>query len=202
MGLQLEQLSFSQMEMPLFTWGGGLVVRSRLENRVTWNRPRLVEDTAFVWKAALQEEASYGVSNIYVRNQAPPSVQALLQQRRRWAGGNHMESEKLSQPYRSFIRIRNYAWGLTPITAIAIPLLIGFAPASVMGEEALGVIGLVTTGIIPLWYLLGILYYPDRDWKMIPGIPVLPFAALLHSLGAIWGIVSPPASFTVTPKKE
>lgn len=200
MGVQFEQLSFSNLKLPLFVWGGGLAVREDVEDDITWDRASLVEDTAFAWAAVL-EGATYGVSKIFVQNQAPPSVMALMRQRRRWAGGNQLESRNLPTFYRFFTRMRNYAWGLTPISALLLPVVLFTVQGEIIGGELLSYLGWALTGIIPFWYLTGVLYYPDRSWKMVYGALLLPFSALLHGLGALWGIASPPKTFEVTPKE-
>jgi hypothetical protein len=101
MGVQLEQLSFPNFRLPLFAWGGGIAIKREVEEDIGWDRKSIVEDTAFVWRAA-SKGYSFGISNIYVRNEAPPSIKALLEQRRRWAGGNHSEAKAWHSLTRAF----------------------------------------------------------------------------------------------------
>lgn len=202
MGVQIEQVGFPNLRIPLYAWGGGIAVRREMEEKVTWNRESLVEDTAFAWNAALDENATFGLIDVFCENQAPGSIEALLRQRRRWAGGNHLELTTLPQPYKLLTRIRNYSWGLTPITGVFVPLLLLVVPDPLIGESYLWWLGWILASVIPVWFLMGVIYYPEKTRLQVIGLPVLPFSALLHGIGALWGIVSPPKKFTVTPKKS
>ena len=88
MGVQLEQRAFARLSIPLFAWGGGIAARADLENEVTWDRETLVEDTAFVWAAFERFDADFALAESVCRNEAPPSLYEVAQQRRRWAAGN------------------------------------------------------------------------------------------------------------------
>lgn len=201
MGVQLEQLSFPNFRLPLFAWGGGIAIKKEVEQDIGWNRKSIVEDTAFVWRAA-SKGYSFGISDIYVRNEAPPSIKALLEQRRRWAGGNHSEAKALAQPYKSFQRIRNLGWGLTPLSALAVPLMLFLTSQPIIYEELLQVIGAFLFMIAPSWYVLGVLYYREINLKLLAGILLAFPASILHGTGALWGIIDSPEKFTVTPKQK
>ncbi|MFD1643617.1 hypothetical protein [Halohasta litorea] len=41
MGGQLEQRAFARLSIPLFAWGGGIAVRSEIEDATTWDRKSL-----------------------------------------------------------------------------------------------------------------------------------------------------------------
>jgi hypothetical protein len=201
MGVQLEQLSFPNFRLPLFAWGGGIAIKREAEKEVGWNRKSIVEDTAFVWRAA-SEGYSFGISDIYVRNEAPPSIMALLRQRRRWAGGNHSEAKALAQPYRSFQRIRNFGWGLTPMSAFVIPLMLFLVSPAIIYEDLLQVIGIFLFMVAPVWYLLGVAYYREFNPLLLPGLLLAYPASIIHGIGALWGIAKPPRTFEVTPKQK
>ena len=200
MGVQIEQRAFARLSIPLFAWGGGIAVRRSVEDRVTWDRETLVEDTAFVWAAAQQLESfSFELAEATCRNEAPPSLAEITQQRRRWAAGNLRAATGLPLGYQLLTRVRNYAWALSPVvTVIVVPLsLLGIGIASaglfVLTSLALGALTL-------FWYLRGVVYYgADRaHWAL--ALPLAPLATVVHSMGTVVGILDPPDGFHVTEK--
>ncbi|HET7322952.1 MAG TPA: glycosyltransferase family 2 protein, partial [Halococcus sp.] len=54
MGFQIEQRAFPSLSVPLYAWGGGIAVRNELEDRITWERSTMIEDTTFIWNAAAE----------------------------------------------------------------------------------------------------------------------------------------------------
>ncbi|MFC7167008.1 glycosyltransferase family 2 protein [Halospeciosus flavus] len=132
MGVQIEQRAFARLSIPLFAWGGGIAVRQSVEDEVTWDRETLVEDTAFVWAAAKRlDDFTFELATATCRNEAPPSLTEITQQRRRWAAGNIEAATELPLGYQLLTRIRNYAWALSPIvTLVVVPLsLLGIGVA-------------------------------------------------------------------------
>ncbi len=200
MGVQVEQRAFARLSIPLFAWGGGIAVRREVEDRVTWDRETLVEDTAFVWAAAQQlEDFTFELSTATCRNEAPPSLVEITQQRRRWAAGNLEAATDLPLGYQVLTRVRNYAWALSPVvTMIVVPLsLLGIGVAAA-GAFALASLAL---GLLTLfWYLRGVLYYgPDKlEWGL--AVPLAPLVTVVHSMGTVAGILDPPDGFRVTEK--
>ena len=63
MGVQLEQRAFARLSIPLFAWGGGIAVRTEVEEKTTWDRETLVEDTAFVWAAFQRFDVTFALSD-------------------------------------------------------------------------------------------------------------------------------------------
>ncbi|GAA0550306.1 glycosyltransferase family 2 protein [Halorubrum ejinorense] len=199
MGVQLEQRAFARLSIPLFAWGGGIAVRTEVEERTTWDRETLVEDTAFVWAAFRELDVTFALSDAVCRNEAPPSLYEILQQRRRWAAGNVQASAMLPLRYELLTRVRNYAWALSPIvTLLVVPLSLlsvtivysGLFFAASMG------LALCTLG----WFLLGVHYYGDdhRHWAL--AVPLAPLITVVHSMGTVAGILNPPETFRVTTK--
>nr|WP_238532815.1 hypothetical protein [Halalkalicoccus jeotgali] len=47
-GYQYEQFGFHRLRYPLYAWGGGVAVRTSLEERVTWDVSTITEDTNFI----------------------------------------------------------------------------------------------------------------------------------------------------------
>ncbi len=198
MGVQIEQRAFARLSIPLFAWGGGIAVRRSVEDEVTWNRETLVEDTAFVWAAARKLTPTFELARATCRNEAPPSLSEILQQRRRWAAGNIDAATKLPLGYQVLVRIRNYAWALSPVvTLIALPL-------SILGVSVGGGLFVLTSlalGLFTLfWFLRGVAYYGMAERKLALALPLAPLVSVVHSMGTVAGIIDPPADFRVTEK--
>lgn len=198
-GVQLEQRAFGKLSIPLFAWGGGIAVRKTVEDEVTWNRETLVEDTAFVWRAAMWTNASYALSDAVFTNQAPPSFREILEQRRRWAAGNHQEAVVLPRPYRYVTRVRNVVWGLSPFAPFAaVPVMLFGVP--VVHGDVLNPISHALTVCMILWFVLGLRSYDFPPRETMVGLALIPLVALIHSLGTVFGITHPPDDFRVTKK--
>ena len=199
MGVQIEQRAFARLSVPLFAWGGGVAVRRSVEDEVTWDRETIVEDTAFVWAAAKQlENLSFELATATCRNEAPPSLAEITQQRRRWAAGNLEAASALPTGYQVLTRVRNAAWALSPVvTLVVVPLsLLGVGVAGGLFALASLALGALTL----FWYLRGVVYY-GRDrlaWALVA--PLAPLVTVVHSMGAVVGVVAPPDGFRVTEK--
>jgi len=199
MGVQFEQRAFARLSIPLFAWGGGIAVRTAVEEETTWDRETLVEDTAFVWAAFQELDVTFALADAVCRNEAPPSLYEILQQRRRWAAGNLRASKMLPRRYELLTRVRNYAWALSPIvTLLVVPLSLlsvtiihgGLFFAASMG------LALCTLG----WFLLGVVYYGDGHQQWALALPLAPLITVVHSMGTVFGILNPPETFRVTTK--
>ncbi|OYR86278.1 hypothetical protein Z052_06970 [Halorubrum sp. C191] len=199
MGVQIEQRAFARLSIPLFAWGGGIAVRSEVEDETTWDRETLVEDTAFVWAAFRELDVTFALSDAVCRNEAPPSLYEILQQRRRWAAGNVRASTMLPLRYELLTRVRNYAWALSPIvTLLVVPLsLLGvtIAHSGLFFAASMG-LALCTLG----WFLLCVRYYGDDHRRWALAVPLAPLITVVHSMGTVAGIVNPPETFRVTTK--
>ncbi|WP_435096362.1 glycosyltransferase family 2 protein [Halarchaeum sp. P4] len=200
MGVQIEQRAFARLSIPLFAWGGGIAVRTAVEDEVTWDRETLVEDTAFVWEAARRLDSfSFELATAVCHNEAPPTLTDIVQQRRRWAAGNVEASLELPSGYQALVRVRNYAWALSPIvTLLVVPLaVLG------VGIGATGLFGLLSLALGALtvfWYLRGVAYYGGEQYSWLLAAPLAPVITVVHSLGTIVGILNPPGEFRVTTK--
>ncbi|OYR86023.1 hypothetical protein DJ71_06915, partial [Halorubrum sp. E3] len=199
MGVQLEQRAFARLSIPLFAWGGGIAVRTEVEERTTWDRETLVEDTAFVWAAFRELDVTFALSDAVCRNEAPPSLYEILQQRRRWAAGNVQASAMLPLRYELLTRVRNYAWALSPIvTLLVVPLSllsVTIAYSGLFFAASMG-LALCTLG----WFLLGVAYYGDDHHHWALAVPLAPLITIVHSMGTVAGILNPPETFRVTTK--
>ncbi|WP_440990337.1 glycosyltransferase family 2 protein [Haloarchaeobius baliensis] len=201
MGVQIEQRAFARLSIPLFAWGGGIAVRESVEQTVTWDRETLVEDTAFVWAAAQQlDDLTYELASTTCRNEAPPSLSEITQQRRRWAAGNLEAATVLPLRYQLLTRVRNFAWALSPVvTLVAIPLsVLGLGVVTGGGLFLLLSLGL---GALTLfWYARGLQHYGRDGLKWTVALPLAPLVTVVHSMGTVVGILNPPGEFRVTKK--
>lgn len=199
MGVQIEQRAFATLSVPLFAWGGGIAIRTEVEDAVTWDRETLVEDTAFVWAAAEQFDLDFELSETVCRNEAPPSLYEITQQRRRWTAGNIRAAKMLPARYRLLTRLRNYAWALSPVvTLVAVPLAV--LGVSVVAGGLFLVTSLVLAAATAFWFLRGVAYYGRRSLKLVAVTPLVPLVSLVHSAGAAAGVLDPPEEFRVTEK--
>ncbi len=199
MGVQFEQRAFARLSIPLFAWGGGIAVRTEVEEMTTWNRETLVEDTAFVWAAFQEFDVTFALSDAVCRNEAPPSLYEILQQRRRWAAGNVQASTMLPLRYELLTRVRNYAWALSPIVTLLVVPLSLLSVTIIYG--GLFFIASMALAVCTLgWYLLGVVYYGGDHRQWLLALPLAPVVTIVHSMGTIAGILNPPETFRVTTK--
>lgn len=198
-GVQLEQCAFGSLNIPLYGWGGGIAVRESLEDEITWDRESLVEDTAFVWRAARRADADFALAEAVFENQAPPSFREILEQRRRWAAGNHQEAAVLPRRYRWLVRGRNAVWGVSPFAPFVL-LGVSLFGVPVVFVDLLFVVSTVLSAVTAGWFILGLGKYDHNNGLILAVLPLLPFASLVHSMGTIVGLVDPPARFRVTKK--
>nr|WP_277540017.1 glycosyltransferase family 2 protein [Halomicroarcula sp. FL173] len=199
MGVQVEQRAFARLSIPLFAWGGGIAVRSDLEDAVTWDRETIVEDTAFVWTAAQRFDIDFELATATCRNEAPPSLTEIAQQRRRWAAGNVEASTALPLGYQLLTRVRNYAWALSPVvTLVVVPLsLLG---VGVGAGGLFATVSLLLGALTLFWYLRGVRYYGRDKLVWAAAVPLAPLVTVVHSMGTVAGILAPPTEFRVTEK--
>jgi hypothetical protein len=199
MGFQTEQLAFSRLAIPLYAWGGGLAVRKELEDRITWDRETLIEDTSFVWNAMRREAVDFEVSETKFDTQAPPSIRAMIDQRSRWLAGSQDQSGLLSSAYRAICTLRNVAWAMSALVPVLVlvPFLI---PGTGTFGPAFRALSLVLFGPTVLWSVLGVTYYDESLRVGVLLVLLAPLVSVLHSAGAFVGFTHPPQDFDVTTK--
>ena len=199
MGVQIEQRAFARLSIPLFAWGGGIAVRAEVEDAVTWDRETLVEDTAFVWAAFREHEIDFALSTAVCRNEAPPSLYELFEQRRRWSAGNLQTARILPLRYELLTRLRNYTWGLSPIVlVVVIPLS---ALGASVGHSAAFLAASVGLALFTaFWFVRGVAYYGKGHRYLVLALPLSPLVTVIHAAGTVGGILGPPDRFRVTTK--
>ncbi len=187
-GFQAEQVAFEKIK-PFYLWGGGFAIKRNLEDRVTWNRESITEDTAFMF--LVPNGAKYKFSKIRVYNQAPPNLRALIKQRRRWASGA-IEDVKYHPDwkYRVWIVFRSINWGMWPL----------LVPVSVLiaTNHIIFILPLIQTMI---WSFVGARIMQQSLFRTVFSVAVAPIAGLFHSMGAFMALISQTKTFDVTPKE-
>jgi hypothetical protein len=199
MGWQLEQMGFERNDIPMYTWGGGLAVRKQVEDEISWNFESLIEDSVFAWLAT-RNGASYNVVETRFRDQAPLSLRAMLEQRRRWVVGTIRDERYLPFRYHILFIIRNVVWGFTPVLVVVTALTVIRPVISVayLPRHLISGTFLVFT---LLWIGGGIWYYGGVSRRTTPVIPLFPIISGIHSLGALWGLLTRPEKFHQTEKE-
>jgi hypothetical protein len=200
-GFQFEQTAFSRVKIPLYAWGGGLAIRKSVEDEITWDYPTVIEDTAFLWRAftELDREVSFEYIPDRISNQAPPSIREMFSQRRRWIAGSRENNHILSLDRVLMYGIRDLSWSVTGIVPVFV--IIGFLPGvSVFFADIYRVAALGLFAFMYIWILVGIYRYRPSLPFAIAVLVLAPVTTMLHSVGALWGLIDPPDTFDVTAK--
>lgn len=200
-GYQYEQLGFHRLSYPLYAWGGGVAVRNEIEEEITWDVATITEDTNFVWRAAKEYNLSYQLVDARFRNQAPPSIKALIKQRRRWISGTLRDGDLLPLWYRPIYSTRIIAWAFSPFVPVLILLAYlfpGTAPSLALYET----ISLGLVSILFIYMFAGIIAYRKNPLLWPVFLILTPLAVFVHSVGAIWGLFRPIETFEVTEKVD
>lgn len=206
-GFNVEQRSFPFFQIPFYAWGGGIAIRSSLEDAVTWDTPTIVEDSVFTWRAVLEHGATLEVTDVYLANQAPPSVWAMIKQRRRWLTGTRQRHDMLPLHYRLLYETRDLGWALSTfgpvLWAVSAASYLGFVEVSLLPlffPEAYLILTVTLLAHVYAWSVLGLVIYrpPAIVWALL--LAFTPFIVTVHSLGALYGAVRPAKTFAVTKK--
>ncbi|TKX43686.1 hypothetical protein EXE50_09520 [Halorubrum sp. ARQ200] len=203
MGFQIEQRGFQSVSVPIYTWGGGLAIRSSIEEAVTWDYPTLIEDTVFTWRAfvELPERPSFSVLSDTISGQSPPSLSEMIHQRRRWISGSRENNTILSFDRVIMYGLRDLSWSVTAVVPLF--LILGNLPGvDVFAWQIHQGISAVLLSFVFVWVGIGI--WQVRPTPAIAGLSLVlaPVTSILHSVGALWGLISPPDSFDVTTKAD
>jgi len=198
-GYQFEQLGFHRLRYPLYAWGGGVAIRHDLEDAISWDVQTITEDTNFVWRAARERSISYRLVDARFRNQAPPSLWAMLKQRRRWISGTMRDGASLPLRYRPLAFTRVVAWGFSPFVPVLVVGAYAF-PGSAPTLDLYAAISTALLGILFVYTLAGLLAYRKHPLLWPIFLLLTPLAVVLHALGAMWGLVRPVETFEVTEK--
>jgi len=203
-GYQREQRAFHRMAYPLYAWGGAVAVRHELENEVTWDVPTITEDTTYIWRAAKHVDQAggrfeYRLVNGRFRNQAPPTVRGMFNQRRRWMSGTLRDMYRLPRRYLPLQFARITTWTLSPV----IPLLsvLAFLYPELVPQHGLYQAASVPLfGMVFVYMLAGLVEYRKYPEHWLVYLLLTPLAVTLHAVGAFWGLLRPAKDFKITEK--
>jgi len=201
MGYQIEQQAFRSLQYPLYAWGGGIAIRSSLESRLDWDADTLIEDTVFAWRATSREEAEFHTAHTKFVNQAPPTIESMVRQRRRWIAGAREAGRMLPLRYRLLVSLRNVTWASVTVSPVLMLGLFVFS-VGVVFEGAFYFLSALLYVAISAIAVVGIRYYRESFPTAVLLLVLLPLVGLIHSLGVLVGIVAPPPSFKITEKIE
>lgn len=206
-GFNFEQRAFPFLTVPFYAWGGGIAICRSLEDRVTWDIGTIVEDSVFVWRAILENDASFALVKPHFNNQAPPTVRSMITQRRRWLTGTRSRSAMLPWNYRVVYHFRDLGWALSMISSfiwglsilaqfgiIPVPLTVVFFP------DVYTVLSMILLGLVYSWSLIGLVIYRERWWIGLLLLITTPLIVTIHSVGALYGLLRPARDFAVTTK--
>ena len=203
-GYQREQRAFHRMAYPLYAWGGAVAVRHELENEVTWDVPTITEDTTYIWRAAKHVDSQggrfqYRLLNRRFRNQAPPTIRAMFNQRRRWMSGTLRDMYRLPKRYLPLQFARIITWTLSPV----IPLLSVLAflyPALVPQHGLYQIASVGLFSMLFVYMIAGLVEYRKYPETWPVYLLLTPLVVTLHAAGAFWGLLRPATDFKITEK--
>lgn len=206
-GFNVEQRSFPFFRLPFYAWGGGIAIRSSLEERVTWDTETIVEDSVFAWRAVLEWDATVDVVDVYLSNQAPPSVWAMIKQRRRWLTGTRQQRGLLPPQYQVMYQIRDLGWALSTFGPV-LWLLSGLSYVGLLDVQLLPVFFpdayvVLTIGLLAhvyVWSIVGLMTYRPPASVSVLLLLFTPIIVTIHSIGALYGLLRPAQGFAVTRK--
>jgi hypothetical protein len=203
-GYQREQRAFHRMAYPLYAWGGAVAVRHELENEVTWDVPTITEDTTYIWRAAKYVDQQggkfeYRLLNRRFRNQAPPSVREMFNQRRRWMSGTLRDMYRLPKRYLPLQFTRIITWTLSPMILLLSALAFlypQFVPQN--GLYQIASVGLFS--MLFVYMIAGLVEYRKYPEVWPVYLLLTPIVVALHAVGALWGLIRPATDFKITEK--
>lgn len=202
-GFQIEQRAFPSLKVPLYAWGGGLAIRTDLEDEITWDYPTVIEDTIFLWRAFTGSERDVSLAFLpdRVSNQAPPTIRAMFRQRRRWIAGSREDNDLLSLDRILMYGIRDLSWSVTGV--IPLLFLVGMLPGvDIFFADLYRLTSVVLLAFMYVWICIGIRRYRPSLPVAVAVLLLAPITTVLHSVGALWGLVSQPDTFEVTSKVD
>ena len=202
-GFQVEQRAFPHLKIPLYAWGGGLAIRTSLEDAVTWEYNTIIEDTTFLWRSFVEFDGEISLAFVpdRISNQAPPNIRSMFRQRRRWIAGSRENNDLLSLDRILMYGIRDLSWSITGV--IPVLVLVGLIPTvDILFARSYRIISLILLGFMFVWIVIGVLRYRPTTRIAVATIALAPFTTVLHSIGALWGIISVPDTFEVTDKVD
>jgi cellulose synthase/poly-beta-1,6-N-acetylglucosamine synthase-like glycosyltransferase len=163
----------------------------------------VIEDTIFLWRAFTGSERDVSLAFLpdRVSNQAPPTIRAMFRQRRRWIAGSREDNDLLSLDRILMYGIRDLSWSVTGV--IPLLVLVGMLPGvDVFFADLYRLTSVVLLAFMYVWICIGIRRYRPSLPVAVAVLLLAPITTVLHSVGALWGLVSQPDTFEVTNKVD
>ena len=203
-GYQREQRAFHRMAYPLYAWGGAVAVRHELENEVTWDVPTITEDTTYIWRAAKYVDQQggkfqYRLLNRRFRNQAPPTIREMFNQRRRWMSGTLRDMYRLPKRYLPLQFARIITWTLSPVIPL-LSLLAFLYPEFVPQHGLYQITSIALFSMLFVYMIAGLVEYKKYPEVWPIYLVLTPLVVALHAVGALWGLLRPATDFKITEK--
>lgn len=192
-GYQHEMYAFPKLTYPLYLWGGAFAVRTSIENKVGWKRDTITEDTAFLWEL-VNAGATYSITRQSYENQAPPSIRALISQRRRWLAGTREILYTLPVLWKAIVVVRGVMWVSSVLTLYTVIVSLAFVSLPL-------VIGVPMFLILVAWSILGARKYDTPVRLLLLTLLFFPIIHTINAAGVTYGALRPPEDFEVTEKK-
>jgi len=181
-----------------------IAVRHELETEVTWDVPTITEDTTYIWRAAKYVDQQggkfeYRLLNRRFRNQAPPTIRGMFNQRRRWMSGTLQDMYRLPKRYLPLQFTRIITWTLSPV----IPLLSVLAflyPQFVPQHGLYQITSIALFSMLFVYMIAGLIEYKKYPEVWPIYLVLTPLVVALHAVGALWGLLRPATDFRITEK--
>lgn len=189
-GVAREIESFDPQD-PKYVWGGGLLIKSEIEDEITWDRNSITEDGEFIRKALSKGYKYYITNNPKIINYSPPDLLNIIEQRRRWNSGNGTLKERIKKVLSSWGKM---CWISNSLLFIYI-ILYGLTQSYII---LLSVLIIYTISFI--WIYSGLKYYNTRRIHYIITFLTVPVITFYNGIGNLYAIIKPTSEFNSTSK--
>ncbi len=180
-GVGEETYSFDKLN-PKYIWGGGLLIKSEIEDKITWNSNNLNEDTEFIYNA-IDEGFEYIIVNKpQVNNLSPLSFSDILQQRRKW----NSNQKSFINRFKQALDIEgSIIWIINSL----FPLLLLFL---LINNNYLFLLSIIPLYIINLiWIYYGLKHIQAKHIHYLMVLFLIPIIAFYNGIGNLYALFNP-----------
>lgn len=190
MGVAKEIYSFDP-DNPDYIWGGGLLIKSKIEDEITWNRKSITEDGDFIRKALDNGYKYHITKKPQIENKSPSSFKSILEQRRRWNSKKIPVANKI----KSILKLdTSYVWSINSLFPVFILLFI-------LMQNIYSIILLIPLFMInSIWIYFGLKYMRANIIHYIIAIMLTPIVSFYNGAGNLYAIFNPAIDFKQTSK--
>lgn len=192
-GVEEESCYFDDSDPP-YVWGGGLLIRSEIEDEIGWNFGTIREDEKFADLATTEGYTYNVVEYPQIVNDSPLGINEIIQQRRRWNSRNIPFLQRIKKEAKNFRT--SLVWG---INSLILPLTI---IALLINNSILYL--LLLPSIVPnlVWTLRGAVNYDIHIIHYPVIILTLPVISFYNGFGNLYSLFNPIDEFNVTEKED